>query len=145
VRATLSQSLPEKSHRDTACVVVFIFPAAAIFFGLYLWVLGGSPCSFKSLTGIPCLSCGMTRSATSLVSGDLLLAFKLNPLFLPLLLGLLGFWVYNLLWLLGLITSKWNLYDSQSWVSRCLWSVTMRLLFLLIVFANWVYLLLAGR
>jgi len=37
-------------------------------------------CPFHSITGIPCLSCGMTRSFRHVVHGRFLEAFNLNPL-----------------------------------------------------------------
>jgi hypothetical protein len=37
-------------------------------------------CPFHSITGIPCLTCGMTRSFQHIVHGRLLEAFSLNPL-----------------------------------------------------------------
>ncbi len=37
-------------------------------------------CIFRSLTGIPCPSCGTTRAATAFLQGDLMTAFINNPL-----------------------------------------------------------------
>jgi hypothetical protein len=37
-------------------------------------------CVFRSLTGIPCPSCGTTRAATAFLEGDLMTAFINNPL-----------------------------------------------------------------
>ncbi len=36
-------------------------------------------CTFKHLTGLPCLTCGMTRSWVSLVHGDIAQALAWNP------------------------------------------------------------------
>ena len=38
------------------------------------------PCIFRSLTGIPCPTCGTTRAATSFLDGNLITAFSANPL-----------------------------------------------------------------
>ena len=38
------------------------------------------PCVFRSLTGIPCPTCGTTRAATAFLNGDLLTALAVNPL-----------------------------------------------------------------
>jgi hypothetical protein len=38
------------------------------------------PCVFRSLTGIPCPTCGTTRAATAFLDGDLITAFAANPL-----------------------------------------------------------------
>ncbi len=37
------------------------------------------PCPLRTLTGIPCPMCGMTRGVTSLVSGDFAHALLMNP------------------------------------------------------------------
>ena len=38
------------------------------------------PCVFRSLTGIPCPTCGTTRAATAFLSGNLPAAITANPL-----------------------------------------------------------------
>ena len=38
------------------------------------------PCVFRSLTGIPCPTCGTTRAATAFLDGHLIAAFAANPL-----------------------------------------------------------------
>ena len=38
------------------------------------------PCIFRSLSGIPCPTCGTTRAATAFLDGDLSAAFAANPL-----------------------------------------------------------------
>lgn len=38
------------------------------------------PCIFRSLTGIPCPTCGTTRAATAFLDGNLLAALTANPL-----------------------------------------------------------------
>ena len=37
-------------------------------------------CLFKNITGIPCPSCGITRSLTFLIQGNIREAFYINPL-----------------------------------------------------------------
>lgn len=37
-------------------------------------------CFIKHLTNIPCASCGSTRSVISLIKGDFIEAFKINPI-----------------------------------------------------------------
>ena len=46
-----------------------------------------SVCVFKNLTGLPCISCGITRSVVEILHGHLLRALFINPLgFLALLM-----------------------------------------------------------
>lgn len=55
--------------------------------GLFVWVAldwETQPlrCPIKYLMGIPCVGCGALRSLRFLLQGELLLAFKMNPLML---------------------------------------------------------------
>lgn len=56
-----------------------------------------SICLFKRFTGLPCPSCGMTRSYLSLFSGDIENAFFMHPLFwmIPIIAGLVIFSYYK--------------------------------------------------
>jgi hypothetical protein len=61
-----------------------------IYGGIALVILGAGwlqsilsfapDCVFKGLTGIPCPTCGATRSVVHLSHGDILSAFTMNPL-----------------------------------------------------------------
>lgn len=37
------------------------------------------PCGFRARTGLPCLTCGMTRAIQAFCRGDLAAAFQLQP------------------------------------------------------------------
>jgi hypothetical protein len=58
-------------------------------------------CIFKNVTGIPCPSCGTTRSIISLMQGDLMKGVYLNPI------GLLGL-------ITLLIMPIWLVWDAVS-------------------------------
>ncbi len=66
-------------------VVSFVVTPEAIEGGLML----SPPCTFKTMLGLPCLSCGMTRAFAALSHGQLALAWSYNKLS-PLVY--LGFW-----------------------------------------------------
>jgi hypothetical protein len=68
-----------------ALVVSFCVTPAAIESGLML----SPPCTFKTVFGVPCLSCGMTRAFAALSHGQLALAWSYNRLS-PFMYGL--FW-----------------------------------------------------
>ena len=55
-----------------------------------------SICVFRRFTGLPCPSCGMTRSYLALFSGDIKNAFFMHPLFwlVPIIAGL-AIYSYN--------------------------------------------------
>jgi hypothetical protein len=68
-------SLPEQLGMAGlgAAAAAFVSPAASRATGL------GLPCPLRTLTGIPCPTCGMTTAATSLASGDVRAAMAANP------------------------------------------------------------------
>lgn len=86
---------------------LYFFLITACIFG-YTWLIynllsinketGITVCHFKNLTSLPCPSCGSTRSALSILKGNLPEAFLINPL---------GFIVFVFL----IIIPFWILYD----------------------------------
>ena len=64
------------------------------------WFVLGLPwprCLFHDLTGRPCVTCGMTRSAIQFFHGHFLPAFQWNPLVFAALCGLSVFNAYALI------------------------------------------------
>ncbi len=64
------------------------------------WFALGLPwprCVFHELTGLPCMTCGMTRCAVQFFHGHLLAAMKWNPLVFAALLGLVAFDLYAII------------------------------------------------
>ncbi|CAN5157486.1 hypothetical protein BH20VER2_BH20VER2_18640 [soil metagenome] len=57
-------------------------------------------CTFLAVTGLPCLTCGATRSAAAFLQGDLALAWQWNPLVFLGICAVVLFDVYALLVLL---------------------------------------------
>ena len=61
-------------------------------------VLSYAPdCVFKGLTGIPCPTCGSTRSVVHLSHGDILSAFTMNPLMTLCLMSAVLYFIYGLI------------------------------------------------
>jgi hypothetical protein len=61
------------------------------------WFAVGLPwprCAFHDLTGLPCVTCGMTRSAIQFFHGHFLAAWKWNPLVFAFLCGVTAFDLY---------------------------------------------------
>ena len=61
------------------------------------WLAIGLPsprCVFHELTGLPCVTCGMTRCAIQLFHGHFLAALKWNPLIFTALCGVMAFDLY---------------------------------------------------
>src|SRR6266571_5637647 len=61
------------------------------------WFTLGLPwpvCIFHEITGLPCVTCGMTRSAIQFFHGHFLVAWKWNPLVFAFLCGVTAFDLY---------------------------------------------------
>jgi len=61
------------------------------------WLAIGLPwprCVFHELTGLPCVTCGMTRCAIQFFHGHFFAAFKWNPLVFTSLCGVIAFDLY---------------------------------------------------
>src|SRR5437899_8478393 len=61
------------------------------------WFTLGLPwprCVFHELTGLPCVTCGMTRCAIQFFHGHFLVALRWNPLIFTLLCGVIAFDLY---------------------------------------------------
>lgn len=96
---------------------------------------GLPPCFFHQLTGLPCPTCGGTRAALALRAGDLALALHLNPLVtsaLALLVG--GGLVAGLVALAGHGVKEPARYPG--------WT---RAAVVLVLAANWIWLIVDGR
>ena|SRR5215831_4406142 len=63
------------------------------------WFMLGLPwprCVFHEISGLPCVTCGMTRCAIQFFHGHFLAALKWNPLVFAVLCGVIAFDVYAL-------------------------------------------------
>jgi hypothetical protein len=94
-------------------------------------------CVFHELTGYPCLSCGATRAADALFKGDFLDMFYFNPLIVVFCAGLFFFSLFKLLEFIF----KFKLILRFSRKT----ALGARLLLVVIVAANWLFLIVSGR
>jgi hypothetical protein len=96
-------------------------------------------CPFHLLTGLPCLSCGGTRAFVALAHFDVATAFTMNPL--AALSGIAG--AAYVVHAAGVALGRW-----KPWRPR-LQSVplqrALRVTALVVVAANWAYLIAVGR
>ena len=92
------------------------------------------PCPFHYLTGLPCPTCGTTRSGILLSQFRILDAFLTNPLFVLVCLGI-GLWAVSALVLH--FSGKRMRFESWNRVKPFI-----RILLITVILANWVYLIL---
>lgn len=94
-------------------------------------------CLFKNLTGLPCMTCGTTRTLALLGTGDLAGAFVMNPLmaFTGLALGVLA--VADLMARAGGRALRFSASAPTA--------MALRIVVPALILVNWVYLLAMGR
>jgi hypothetical protein len=95
------------------------------------------PCIFREATGLPCLTCGGTRCIAELSSFHIAKAFLFNPLIMVFTLAII---VFSFLVGLGLILKRRLVIKLNKREARL-----MRLLAVVLVAANWVYLIIYLR
>ena len=98
-------------------------------------------CLFRQLTGIPCPSCGSTRSVLSLLHGDLIGALIWNPFGLILILIMAISPVWILVDLLVRRQSLYRFYIKSEQLLRRKWAM---LLFIGLVLLNWIWNIMKG-
>ncbi|NNE26355.1 MAG: DUF2752 domain-containing protein [Saprospiraceae bacterium] len=124
---------------------LYIFIVTASIFGIgavmYLFVTGqgfgniNTVCVFKNMTGIPCPSCGATRSVLSIMSGQFANAWYFNPLgFLLIALFALPFWV-----ILDFITGKDSFYKFYTYCEQKLVKPQVYLPLCSLMMINWIW------
>jgi hypothetical protein len=106
------------------------------------WFALGLPwprCVFYELTGLPCVTCGMTRSAIQFFHWHFLAAWKWNPLVFALLCGVTAFDAYAFF---ALVTRAPRLRVAQ--FNQCE-KIFIRASVVALLALNWIYLLLHWR
>jgi hypothetical protein len=93
-------------------------------------------CLFKHVTGIPCPSCGSTRSVLSILNGDFSGAFFMNPFGILIMLTLIILPVWILFDLASRGDSLYNSYIRFELFIRRKWIAIPAILLVLI---NWVW------
>jgi hypothetical protein len=92
------------------------------------------PCIFRLVTGIPCLTCGGTRCIVALSNFDIAASFHYNPLIMLTLIGLI---LFSLIIFAGIIFRRRLAITLSPLEKRGL-----RISAILLVAANWVYLII---
>lgn len=95
-------------------------------------------CPFKALTGLPCPTCGATRSLLFFGEGKFIPALLMNPLIAVVLLAAVGFFFYSLTALL-LRLPRVTVQMSEPEKQRT------RSILILVFLSNWIYLLFSQQ
>ena len=132
MKCTLSHQ--KKSSRTTLGVLILIVPLAILYSQIpERWHL---PCILYQWSGIPCPTCGTTRCATLILHGSLQDAFNQQPLaFCALLLLGLGLLYHILTQIAHLPALRIHLETRKE-------RLFIGLGLLLLITANWIYLLM---
>lgn len=106
------------------------------------WFVLGLPwphCAFHDLTGLPCMTCGMTRSAFQFFHGKFLFSLRWNPLVFAALCGLSIFNAYALIVLVMRAPRLRIAFRSHAEKKYA------RFIVIAVLASNWVYLLAHWR
>ena len=128
---------PRLAHESDPELIWLAVSGAALA-GAAAWFAFALPwpkCPFLALTGLPCLTCGATRSTIAFLHGDFLLALRWNPLALAAVCAVIAFNLYAAIVLVGR-RPRLRIVD---------WSVTekkvVRIAVICLLALNWIYLL----
>lgn len=126
---------------------LYIIMGVALFAG-YTWLFletaspfagsAGTPdlCIFRNITGMPCPSCGSTRSVMCLLHGDPVGAININPLGIPVALIL----VITPVWLLfDLLLRKRSFYNFYCHAEAIIRRPPVAFTLATLVVANWIW------
>lgn len=118
--------------------LIWLAVSVAALAGAAGWLALGLPwpkCPFLATTGLPCVTCGATRSAIALLQGNFRLALSWNPLAFAALCGVIAFNLYAAL-VLATRRPRLRIADWTSAEKKLARIAVIGLLAL-----NWIYLL----
>lgn len=126
---------PEIDHE-----LLWLFVSLGTFFSLVAWLtahLPTPPCVFRSLTGLPCVTCGATRAAWRFLHGHFDTSFFLNPLAF---LACLSVAIFDLYAIAVLVTRAPRFRLANFTPTEKLFA---RSAVIALIVGNWLYLLIA--
>lgn len=128
---------PRLAHESDPELIWLAVTGAALV-GAAAWFALALPwpkCPFLAVTGLPCLTCGATRSTIAFLHGDFLLALRWNPLAFAAVCAVIAFDLYAAIVLVSR-RPRLRIVD---------WSVTekkvVRIAVICLLALNWIYLL----
>jgi Protein of unknown function (DUF2752) len=118
--------------------MIWLLVSVGVLAGGAAWLAMGlawPQCPFLAMTGLPCLTCGVTRATIAVCHGDFLSAFWWNPLAFVALCGVAVFDVYAAVVLLGR-TPRLRIVDWTRMEKN-----VVRIAIVCAILLNWLYLL----
>ncbi len=76
----------DKMQEPLRIIIKHIFILLALSLLIFLMSNIGIPCLFRTVTGIPCPTCGMSRAFLSLLNLNLKQSFEFHPFLIPALI-----------------------------------------------------------
>jgi hypothetical protein len=131
---TLELRRPRASGLDLEMMLLSILTTLGSLACAWLWLGLPTPvCTFRAITGVPCLTCGGTRTLNSLLHGNYEAALAWNPLVFLAVVGAGLFMIYAAL----VICFRWPRIRIAFHSSREVQAA--RLLLAVTAAANWIY------
>ena len=81
-------SMQKVTHLENNKKFILLILTILLVFGILVVFVCPIDCIFKSITGFPCPSCGLTRGFRALLKGDIVSAFNYNILTIPIFISL---------------------------------------------------------
>lgn len=132
VRFSFEKGAPHSPVHIVWGPIALLVIIAARVFSIYLPL--APPCIFRSITGIPCLTCGGTHCVIALSQLDPISAFFYNPM---IMLTFMGMIIFSLGWALAIIFQRRLVVKVSSTEKRFL-----RIMAIFLVAVNWTYLII---
>jgi hypothetical protein len=139
-------NLVDLNSKNNLYLFVFILTGIGytwIFFNIYFNKLNSSltVCVLKSTTGIPCPSCGATRSLGSIIDLNLYSAFIINPLgyVIAVCLVLFPLWI-----LFDLIFRKESFFLFYVFFIKTILSRKISIFLIVLILFNWIWNIFKG-
>lgn len=97
---------------------------------------GMSACFFKNITGLPCPSCGNTRSVLAMIKGNFINAVLINPLglIIAFILLVFPFWL-----LYDTVYKRDTLYKSYLKFEKTMQNKYIAIALIILLIANWIW------
>jgi hypothetical protein len=127
-----------RTARETDHELIWLAVSVAAIAGGAGWLALSLPwprCPFFAVTGLPCLTCGATRSAIAFLHGSFFSALRWNPLAFAAFCGVIAFDLYAAIVLVGRLPRlrivDWTVAEKNA----------VRIAAICLLALNWIYLL----